>query len=147
LKWEFTNDRAICSQIVEKIQKGILLGVYPLGSSMPSVRVLALEAGVNPNTMQKAMAELESQGLLYTQRTSGRTVTTDGRLIMELKESMASLYIKHYFEGMKDLGIENQEAVEMLVAKMQASGGVSKNGKATTDSPGTKVSRAFEGVI
>ncbi|MCL2826347.1 MAG: GntR family transcriptional regulator [Eggerthellaceae bacterium] len=116
MKWEFTNDRSISAQIAEAIEKGVLSGVYPLGSSMPSVRVLALEAGVNPNTMQKAMAELETQGLLYAQRTSGRTVTTDERLIMVLKEKMASDYIRNYFEGMQGLGIEQKEAVEMLVA-------------------------------
>ncbi len=81
---------------------------------MPSVRQLAEEANVNPNTMQKAMAELESQGLLHTQRTSGRTVTTDERLIMDLKESIASGYIERYFEGMKSLGIERDTAVKML---------------------------------
>lgn len=119
MKWEFVNDRAICAQIVEVIQKGVLTGSYPLGSGMPSVRVLALEAGVNPNTMQKAMGELESQGLLFTQRTSGRTVTTDERLIMELKQRLASDYIRHYFEGMRSLGIEHDEAVEMLTSNLR----------------------------
>jgi len=119
LKWEFSNDRSISAQIVETIQKGVLTGLYPLGSNMPSVRVLALEAGVNPNTMQKAMAELESQELLYTQRTSGRTVTTNERLIMELKERMAADYIRHFFEGMQGLGIPRDEAVSLLVSKAQ----------------------------
>jgi len=84
---------------------------------MPSVRVLALEAGVNPNTMQKALAELESQGLLFTQRTSGRTVTTDERLIMELKEHIASGYIEQFFEGMQSLGIERSDAAGMLMTR------------------------------
>jgi len=117
LNWKFTNDRPLYAQIVEEIQKRILAGVYPLGSSLPSVRTLALEAAVNPNTMQKAMVELESQELIYTQRTSGRSVTTNERLIMELKERIASEYIEQYFEGMKSLGIEREAAVEMLVTK------------------------------
>ena len=137
MKWEFTNDRSICSQIVETIQKGILSGVYPLGSSMPSVRVLALEAGVNPNTMQKAMAELEAQGLLYTQRTSGRTVTTDGRLIMELKKRMASTYIRQYFEGMQGLGIEREEAAKMLMSNTRAVEAPGNNSKAAAKAPTT----------
>ena len=117
MNWYLTSDRPIYAQLVEQIQRGILSGVYPVGSSMPSVRVLALEASVNPNTMQKALAELESQGLLFTQRTSGRTVTTDERLIMELKEHIASGYIEQFFEGMQSLGIERSDAAGMLLAK------------------------------
>jgi len=121
LKWNFSNDHSIAPQIVEMIQTGILAGFYPLGSALPSVRALAVEAGVNPNTMQKALAELEAQGLLYTQRTSGRTVTTDERLIMELKERRAHDYIRHYFEGMQSLGIARDRAAEMLAASASAS--------------------------
>ena len=120
MNWTFTADRPIYAQLVEMIQRGILSGAYPLGSSMPSVRVLALEASVNPNTMQRALAELEDQGLLYTQRTSGRTVTTDEGLIMEVKQRIARAYIEQYFVGMQSLGIERSAAVEMLVS--QASG-------------------------
>jgi DNA-binding transcriptional regulator YhcF (GntR family) len=86
---------------------------------MPSVRVLALEASVNPNTMQRAMAELEGQGLLSTQRTSGRTVTDDEGLIMQVKERIASEYIERYFEGMQSLGIERNTATSMLVSCAQ----------------------------
>jgi len=130
LKWNFSNDRSIAAQIVETIQTGILAGAYPLGSALPSVRALALEAGVNPNTMQKALAELEAQELLYTQRTSGRTVTTDERLIMELKERRADEYIRHYFEGMRSLGIEHERAVEMLASSAP---------EATTTTPTTQI--------
>ena len=117
MNWTFTADRPIYAQLVELIQRGILSGAYPLGSNMPSVRVLALEASVNPNTMQKALAELEAQGLLNTQRTSGRTVTTDERLIMEVKERIAGAYIEQYFAGMQSLGIERGAAAEMLVSQ------------------------------
>ncbi|MCL2889052.1 MAG: GntR family transcriptional regulator [Eggerthellaceae bacterium] len=119
MKWEFSSDRSISAQIVEAIQRGVLSGVYPPGSSMPSVRALALEAGVNPNTMQKALVDLENQGLLHTQRTSGRTVTSDERLIMELKERMAQDYITQFFEGMSALGIGRAEAAELLLSKAQ----------------------------
>ena len=117
MNWKFTTDRPLYAQIVEEIQKRILAGVYPLGSSMPSVRTLALEAAVNPNTMQKALADLESQELIHTQRTSGRSVTTNEELIMKLKERMALEYIEQYFEGMKSLGIEREAAAEMLASK------------------------------
>ena len=114
--WEFTADRPIYAQLVEALQKRILSGVYPLGSSMPSVRALALEASVNPNTMQRALAELEASGLLSTQRTSGRTVTDDERLIMQLKERIASGYIEQYFREMQSLGIERDVAISMLIS-------------------------------
>jgi len=118
VQWEFTNDRAISSQIVEIIQKGILSGVYPPGSSLPSVRVLAVEAGVNPNTMQKALAELETQGLVRTQRNSGRTVTNDERLIMKLKEQAAARYVEQYFTHMQSLGITRGDAASTLQSQV-----------------------------
>lgn len=130
MNWNFSNGRPIYVQIVELIQKRILAGMYPPGSNMPSVRALALEASVNPNTMQKALSELEAQGLLHTQRTSGRTVTTDEGLIMELKEQIASEYIEKYFEGMQSLGIERDKAAGMLMAQAQSSS-TSKDTKST----------------
>jgi DNA-binding transcriptional MocR family regulator len=81
---------------------------------MPSVRALALEAEVNPNTMQKALAELETQGLLHTQRTSGRTVTSDEKLIIRLRTSAAQKLVEHYFAGMRALGFERKEALRIL---------------------------------
>jgi len=120
LYWEFTADRPIYAQLVETLQKRILSGIYPLGSSMPSVRALALEASVNPNTMQRALTELEASGLLSTQRTSGRTVTDDERLIMQAKERIASGYIEQYFREMQSLGIERGVAINMLITKTQS---------------------------
>jgi DNA-binding transcriptional regulator YhcF (GntR family) len=114
LEWRFTTDRPIYAQIVEQIQRGILSGAYPPGSNMPSVRALALEAEVNPNTMQKALAELESQGLLSTQRTSGRTVTADERLIAGLKQRAEQELVEQYFTGMQKLGVERSEAISLL---------------------------------
>ena len=124
MSWEFTNDRAISPQIVEIIQRGILSGVYPPGSALPSVRALAVEAGVNPNTMQKALADLESQGLLHTQRNSGRTVTDDERLIMKLKEHATAIHIDQFFAQMQGLGIGRAEAAAMLVATSSQPGEV-----------------------
>ena len=120
MSWEFANDRAISPQIVEIIQRGILSGVYPPGSALPSVRALAVEAGVNPNTMQKALADLESQGLLRTQRNSGRTVTDDERLIMKLKEHATAIHINQFFARMQELGIGRADAAAMLVASTQS---------------------------
>jgi DNA-binding transcriptional regulator YhcF (GntR family) len=112
--WRFTTDRPIYAQIVDHIQRDILAGTYPPGSSMPSVRALALEAEVNPNTMQKALAELEAQALLHTHRASGRTVTSDESLISELRISTARMLVERYFTDMQALGIGRDEARRML---------------------------------
>ncbi|MDR0817684.1 MAG: GntR family transcriptional regulator [Clostridiales Family XIII bacterium] len=112
--WKFTNDRPIYAQIVEQIQLGIVSGSFLPGAAMPSVRVLAVEAEVNPNTMQKALAELETQGLLHTQRTAGRTVTEDEQMIIRLREKLAEDYIIQFFTGMQSLGIGRTEAITML---------------------------------
>jgi DNA-binding transcriptional regulator YhcF (GntR family) len=114
--WKFTSDRPIYAQIVEQVQLGIVSGSYPPGAAMPSVRVLAVEAEVNPNTMQKALAELETQGLLHTQRTAGRTVTEDEDMIVRLRDKLAEDLIVQFFTGMGSLGIGRHEAIGMLSA-------------------------------
>ena len=81
MAWELDSDRPIFLQIVARIQSDIITGVYPPGAKLPSVRELAVEAAVNPNTMQKAFAELERSGLVYSRRTSGRFITEDTALI------------------------------------------------------------------
>ncbi|MDR1816051.1 MAG: GntR family transcriptional regulator [Clostridiales Family XIII bacterium] len=118
MEWVFRGDRPIYAQLVEQIQRGILSGAYPPGSAMPSVRTLALEAEVNPNTMQKALAELEAQGLLATHRTAGRTVTEDKDMIGTLKESLAKEHIAAFLEGMAALGIEAGEAMALLAKEV-----------------------------
>lgn len=114
MAWELSNDRPIYSQIVETIKLRIVSGYYPAGEKLPSVRELAAEAGVNPNTMQKAFAELESSGLLTTMRTSGRVVTENGMLIQEAKEAIARNEVEQFLEKMKKLGYEIEEAREFV---------------------------------
>ena len=81
MRWEFSNDAPIYTQLIQQIKVGIVAGVFPPGERLPSVRELATEAGVNPNTMQRALAELERDGLVYSQRTAGRFVTEDKEMI------------------------------------------------------------------
>ena len=114
MKWKFGGDRPIYTQLIEQLQRGILTGEYPPGSAVPSVRTLAIEAEVNPNTMQKALAELEAQGLMQTHRTSGRTVTEDVSMIESLKENLARAQVDAFFEGMRSLGIGEDEAAELI---------------------------------
>ncbi len=87
--WDFQGDRPIYLQIVEQVQLRIVSGYYPAGSKLPAVRDLAAEASVNPNTMQKALAELERKGLVYSQRTAGRFITEDKSMIEQIKKMQA----------------------------------------------------------
>ena len=116
MKWRIQGDRPIYAQLVEQLERGILTGEYPPGSGVPSVRNLAIEAEVNPNTMQKALAELEGRGLLHTHRTSGRTVTEDRGMIDRLKEGLALAQIDAFFDGMKSIGIDRDEAARLITA-------------------------------
>lgn len=114
MAWDLCNDRPIYSQIVEIIRLRIVSGYYPAGDKLPSVRELAAEAGVNPNTMQKALADLEKSGLLVTMRTSGRVVTEDTALILQVKESIARSEIKSFLDKMAGLGFDLQQATEFV---------------------------------
>ncbi|HIV26284.1 MAG TPA: GntR family transcriptional regulator, partial [Candidatus Scatomonas pullistercoris] len=91
MSWNLDSQRPIYVQIVERVQLDIITGRYAPGSRLPSVRELAAQAAVNPNTMQKALSELESGGLIYAQRTSGRFVTEDLEKIRGAKEQLASM--------------------------------------------------------
>lgn len=113
MAWELNNDRPIYSQIVEKLQLRIVSGFYPVGSKLPSVRELAAEAGVNPNTMQKAFTELERSGLLITMRTSGRMVTEDEEMIHEVKEIIAKQEIEQFFNKMREIGFSREQIIAL----------------------------------
>ncbi len=114
MPWNLDSDRPIFQQIIERIQMEILSGKYAPGDKLPSVRDLAMEAAVNPNTMQKALSELERTGLVYTQRTSGRFITEDSRMIGQLKEEKAREIIGTFLAGMQKIGYGRQEAIAAL---------------------------------
>lgn len=114
MAWTLNADRPIYTQLVEKIQRDIVSGIYKAGEKIPPVRELAAEAAVNPNTMQKALAELERMGLLYTQRTSGRFVTEDEKMIDKVKEEMASKQIQLFLENMKQLGYDVEQTISVI---------------------------------
>lgn len=119
MAWDLDSDRPIYAQLVERIQMQIVSGQYPPGGKLPSVRDLAAVAAVNPNTMQKAFAELERSGLIITQRTNGRTVTEDEEMIRQIKAELAKEHVDAFFIKMKKLGYTEQEAVELLRKKYE----------------------------
>lgn len=114
MPWNLDDDRPIYLQLMERIQHDIISGVYKPGDKIPSVRDLALDAAVNPNTMQKALSELERAGLVYSQRTSGRFITEDKQMIKKMKMDLASDHIRHFFEQIRHLGFTDSETLEMI---------------------------------
>lgn len=114
MAWELNNERPIYVQLMDYIKLGIISGKYPPGSKLPSVRDLAGIASVNPNTMQKALAELENSGLIYSNRTSGRYVTEDESLVENCRSNLATEYCNDFFIKIKSLGLTNEEILSLI---------------------------------
>ena len=114
MRWEFSNDAPIYTQLIQQVKVGIVAGMFPPGERLPSVRELATEAGVNPNTMQRALAELERDGLVYSQRTAGRFVTEDNTMINQAKRSLAERHVKTFLEAMLRLGFQKDEIIDLI---------------------------------
>ena len=114
MTWDLDSKRSIYGQIIERIKSRIVTGTYPPGEKLPSVRDLAEEAGVNPNTMQRALSELERTGVIYSQRTSGRFVTEDESMIRNLKEAAAEEAVETFLEKIRELGLDIQTVLSMI---------------------------------
>ena len=114
MPWDLDENRPIYLQLMEKIQQYIISGVYQAGDRLPSVRELALDASVNPNTMQKALSELERSGLVYSQRTSGRFITEDKNMLKQLKTELAAGHIREFLITMKQLGFPPEETLALI---------------------------------
>ena len=116
--WQFSGDAPIYTQLIQQVKVGIVTGAFPPGERLPSVRDLATEAGVNPNTMQRALAELERDGLVYSQRTAGRFVTEDNTMINTAKRSLAQRHVKTFLEAMLQLGFQKEEIIELIAREL-----------------------------
>ena len=114
MAWKFDSDRPIYTQLTRQIQMRIVSGYYPPGGKLPSVRELAAEAAVNPNTMQKAFAELERIGLIITLRTNGRIVTEDTGMINETRRKLAGEYLEQFIAQMQELGFSRDEIIAFI---------------------------------
>ena len=108
MKWKFSDDVPIYLQIIELMKVDIVSGKYSSGDKLPAVRDLAMEAGVNPNTVQRSYAELERQGLVHSERTSGRFVSIDDEKMKELRKELAKDYIEELFARLRSLGMDDQ---------------------------------------
>ena len=122
MEWKFRSDLPIYSQLVEQIKLGIVSGKLLPGERLMSVRDMATEAGVNPNTMQRALQELERDGMVYSQRTAGRFVTENMQVIERAKKKFAEEQIRSFLEAMKKLGYQWEEILSLLKEKEEENG-------------------------
>ena len=114
MEWNFRNDQPIYSQLIQRLTEAIVSGVYAPGEKLPSVRELALAAGVNPNTVQRSLTELEREGLVFSQRTAGRFVTENENMIVNAKLRIADERVSEFLRSMKTLGCGRQEIISLI---------------------------------
>lgn len=119
MEWHVDNSAPIYLQLLEQLQMRIITGIYQPGQQLPAVRELAAEAGVNPNIMQKALAELERLELAFSKRTSGRFITEDEEKIKALWKQLAMEEVKKFTEKMQQLGIEREGLLAMIAECME----------------------------
>ena len=114
MDWNLSDDRPIWLQLSEQLARRIVAGQYPPGGKLPSVRELAADAGVNPNTMQRALSQLENDALAIANRTTERTVTEDRAVIDRVRRRMARQVIRDFLSAMEALGYTRADAVTLL---------------------------------
>ena len=114
MAWKLDGKGSIYSQIIDVILRRIVTGQYPAGSKLDSVREFASEAGVNPNTMQRALAELERTGIINTQRTSGKFVTEDQSMIDEIRAGLIKEAVEELFNNLEELGVKKEEVLDYI---------------------------------
>ena len=115
MQLKINSARPVYLQIEEYIRNAVITNVYPPGSRIPAVRELAVELKVNPNTVQRAMAELEQQGLLITNGTLGKIVTEDEAVIHAIRQAAVQIAVKECVAQFKNLGISIKEAAQLLL--------------------------------
>ena len=118
MQWNLDNNSPLYLQIADKIKLGIVSGEHSPGSRIDSVRDLAQQTGVNPNTMQRALSKLEDEGLLLTNRTNGKYVTEDIQMIDQLKHELAKTYIENFLKSMEQTGFSKEEILSLLKSEV-----------------------------
>ena len=130
MAWQFTSAQPIYRQLMDVLEMRIFRGEYASGAQLPSVRDLACEAAVNPNTMQRALSELERKGLVNTQRTAGRTVTEDAEAVGLARRDKAGLLAREYYGQIRQIGLSGDDALR-LVSEQRAQDKEETNGSST----------------
>ncbi len=121
MEWRIADDSPIYVQLARQLRRGIASGEYRPGERLPPVRELAFSAGVNPNTMQRAMTELEREGLVFPQRTLGRFVTEDAELISRARDRLAKEETRRYLAAMRSIG-GTPEEISGLISELSEEG-------------------------
>ena len=111
---DFNSSTPLYMQIIDYIKGEIISGKRSAGSKVESVRDMAQTMGVNPNTVQRAFAELERQGLMYSERTSGRYITTDEKLVRTIKENSVMQIVKDFVDAMVKSGFTEDDIVRLI---------------------------------
>ena len=119
MQWQLRGDRPIYQQLMEQLTEQIVSGQLGAGDKVPPVRELAAEAGVNPNTMQRALAELEREGLMYTERTAGRFITKDEALIAAVRRDTAEKILDEFIGQMQKIGYSDQQIVALVEKRIE----------------------------
>ncbi len=114
MAWSFDKHTPVYMQIADRIRSGIISGEYPSGSQIPSVRQLALVAAVNPNTMQHALMELEAEGLLHSEGTSGRFVTEDPKLLESARRQAAKRLVSAFASQARQMSLTKEEIIDLI---------------------------------
>lgn len=114
MAWKFSSDKPVYLQISDRIVKRVLSGEYPVGEQIPTVRQIALEAAVNPNTVQHAFSELENEGLIISKGTLGRFVTDDVDVVTACRRKMAEQLAHEFAKNMKELSITRDETINLI---------------------------------
>ena len=109
MEWNFKSGVPIYTQIIDEMTMRIASHTYQPGDKLPSVRDLAMDAGVNPNTMQRALAELERRGRVYSERTSGRFITDNEEVLKSLHEDLARRYFDEFTDKLRKIGMTPAE--------------------------------------
>lgn len=115
MEFNFTSDQPIYIQLVEQLELYIVSGKIPPGEKLPSVRDLAIEAQVNPNTMQRALTELEELGLIYTERTNGKYVTDDTKHLQKYRQKFTVTKIEKFLSEMSELGVDRETIINWFI--------------------------------
>ncbi|MGI6279368.1 MAG: GntR family transcriptional regulator [Acutalibacteraceae bacterium] len=114
MAWDFSNDKPIFQQLIDIITMRIISGRYKPGDRLDSVRDLAVEAGVNPNTMQRALNEIESIGLIYVKRGDGRYITEEQEILNKVRAEYINKYVDEFVAKMSALGLSNDDILKAL---------------------------------
>ena len=116
---DFDNNLPIYIQIMNYIKQEIIMGKLNPGDKIPSVRELAAELRINPNTVQRTFQELEREEIVETRRGLGRYVTSEEAKIMAIKKEMAAELLERFIRGMQELGFKGEEIVSVIKEAVQ----------------------------